>query len=140
MSDHQRRPAGTHRRSSSELRSQIAATRARVAADIEAARTKLSRRGLEHEAMSALRNVRSGASGAVSGLGSSTDHQAGQLSRLAVDTVKRYPVITTLLGVGLALLALRNGRGSRSRVPEARPEDEVPFVRPTERADLPPGR
>jgi hypothetical protein len=140
MNDHQRSSAGSRRRSSSELRSQIAATRARLAADIEAARTKLSRRGLEHEAMSALRTVRSGASGAVSGFGASTDRQAGQLGRLAVDTVKRYPVITTLVGVGLALLALRNGRRSAPRPQEARPEDEVPFVRPTERADLPPGR
>jgi hypothetical protein len=133
MSD-QNRPSGRRRgRSSAELRSEIAATRARLATDIEAARTKLSRRGL----MSALRGFRNEASGAVTGFGSSTDRQVGQLSRFAVDTVKRYPVITTLVGLGLAFLAVRNGRRSVARSSEWTRETEAPFVGPTEQADLP---
>lgn len=138
MTDQRQPAAGTGRRNSAEIRSQIVATRARLASDIDAARAKLSRRGLEHEAMSALRGVRNEASGAMSGFSTSTDRQMSQLSQLAVDTVKRYPVVTTLVGIGLALLAFSNGRRSESSVPANTTDSEAPFVRPTARADLPP--
>lgn len=137
MSDH--RSGGGKKRSSAEIRAEIEATRARLARDIDVARTKLSRRGLEYEARSALRGVRNEASGAISGFSSSTDRQANQLSQIAVDAVKRYPVVTTLIGVGLALVALSNGRRSTGSGSVDR-ESEAAFVRPTARADLPPTR
>jgi hypothetical protein len=139
----QHRPSGaSRRRSSNEIRSQIVATRARLAADIDAARAKLSRRGLEQQAMSALRGAQREASGALNGWSTSADQQVGRLSHLAVEAVKRYPVVTTLVGVGLALLALRNDRSSRagSAASERRPENDVSLVGPTARADLPPPR
>jgi hypothetical protein len=90
--------------------------------------------------MDVLRGVRNEASGAIDGFTRSADGQAGQFSRMAVDTVKRYPVATTLLGLGLAALALTGSRRAATRpvAPENSlvPADDVPFVRPTERADL----
>ncbi|MEX2541390.1 MAG: hypothetical protein WD314_06255 [Trueperaceae bacterium] len=137
MTDDRQQAAGTGKRSSAEIRSQIVATRARLASDIDAARMKLSRRGLEHEAMSAIRGVRHEASGAMSGFSTSTDRQMSQLSHLAVDTVKRYPLVTTLVGIGLALLAFSNGRRAGPHV-DSTMDSEAPFVRPTARTDLPP--
>lgn len=137
MTDHPNRASPTGKRSSAEIRSQIAATRARLAADIDIARVKLSRRGLEREALSALRGVRHEASGAISGFGGSTDRQLSQLSRIAVDAVKRYPVVTTLMGIGLAWLAFSNGRRFEADNSEPTTDLDAPFVRPTARADLP---
>ena len=126
-------------RSSAEIRAEIAATRARLAEDIEAAQAKLSRRGLQYEAMGAIRNIRSEATGAISGVSHSADRQANQLGHLVTDTVKRYPVVTTLVGLGLALLAFSNGRrsGSTSRI-EVDPDMEL-ATRPAA-PDLPPTR
>ena len=127
------------KRSSAEIRTEIAATRARLAEDIEAARTKLSRRGLQYEAMGAIRNMRSEATGAISGVGHSADRQASQLGQVVTDTVKRYPVVTTLLGLGLALLAFSNGRRSKSTTRiEVDPDMEL-ATRPAA-PDLPPTR
>ncbi|MEX2535497.1 MAG: DUF3618 domain-containing protein [Trueperaceae bacterium] len=134
------------RRSPAEIRSEIASTRARLAADIDAARMRLSRRGLEHDAMDALRGVRHEASGRLDGLGNKADRQVGQFSRIAVDVVKRYPVVTTLVGLGLALLAISNSNGRRTGLPVRgrEHEPEMPLVKPTTAAtttaDVPPPR
>lgn len=150
MNDRQRRAVGSKNRSSAQIRSDIEATRARLADDIDAARAKLSRRGLEYQAMSALRGVRNEATGAISGFSGSTDQQASRLSEMAVEAVKRYPVVTTLIGIGLALLAFSNRGDSTSRSRAAGFQsagvgrddlemgDDAKFVRPTARADLPP--
>lgn len=125
------------KRSSAEIVREIEATRARLANDIEAAQVKLSRRGLQDEAMGRLSNIRNRATGAISGVSHSADHQASQLSHLAVDTIKRYPIVTTIIGLGLALLAFSNGR--RSRPTGTVDEDMELVTRPTPRAvDLPP--
>lgn len=136
----QRGSARNRRRSSAEIRSDIAATRARLGDDIDAARMKLSRRGLEREAMGALRNIRHDAKDAIGGVSHSADRQASQLGRIAVDTIKRYPVVTTLVGLGLAMLAFSNGRRSRSNHDVAGQEQEMPLVKRSTAADLPPPR
>lgn len=134
----QRGAASGRKRSSSEIRSDIRATRARLADDIDAARMKLSRRGLQDEAMGALGRVRNQASGAMSSVSDSADSQASHFGHLAVDTIKRYPVVTTLVGLGLALLAFSNGRRSKSNPTMVDDEPEMPLVKRTTAADLPP--
>ena len=128
------------KRSSSEIRREIEATRARLANDIDAARMKLSKRGLQDEAMDRLGTFRDRATGAVSGVSHAADRQASHFGHLAVDTIKRYPIVTTLVGLGLALLAFSNGR--RSTSPASTVDDDMELAtRPTPTAaDLPPTR
>lgn len=99
-------------RSSAEIRSDIATTRARLAEDIDAVRYKLSPRRLEREALNAIRGVREEASDTISGLTRTTDRRMGDLGQAAVGMVKRHPVTSTLLGLAVAYFAIRNGRRS----------------------------
>lgn len=133
MTDHRGSSRG-RRRSSSEIRSEIAETRARLANDIDAARMKLSKRGLQNEAMERLSSIRGGVSDAMSSASHSADNQASHLGQLAVDTIKRYPMITTLVGLGLAMLAFSNGRRLGGREHQ---EQEMQLAKPTTAADLP---
>lgn len=115
MSDQQRNTAGGRQRSSRELRAEIEETRARLSRDIDAARTKFSRRGLQHEAMSALQGVRQESRGAIENMGDGAQRQVSQFGGVVVDAVKRYSVISTLVGVGLALVAFTSTRRSDRR-------------------------
>lgn len=135
----QRGSAKNRRRSSAEIRSDIAATRARLGNDIDAARMKLSKRGLEREAKGALRHFRHDAIDAIGGVSHSADSQANQFGRIAVDAIKRYPVVTTLVGLGLAMLAFSNSRRLQSSHDAAGQEQEMPLVKRST-ADLPPSR
>lgn len=126
------------KRSSSEIVSEIEATRAKLANDIDAARIKLSRRGLQDEAMDRFSSVRSRATGAISGVSHAADDQASHFGRLAVDTIKRYPIVSTLVGLGLAMLAFSNGSRSGSN-PRTVDEDMEMVTKPSRAAaDLPP--
>lgn len=123
MSDQRRNGAGGRPRSSRELRAEIEETRARFSRDIDAARTKFSRRGLRHEAMSALQGVRQESREAVDSMGDGAQRQVSQFGGILVDAVKRYPLVSTLVGVGLALVAFSGTRRSdgsrRAATPDA---------------------
>lgn len=128
------------KRSTAEIRADIEATRSRLSTDIDVARERLSPQGLQRQAFGALRGVRREASGSIHDWSDSADQQASQMSSAVVNVIKRFPIATTVVGLGLALLAISNGRRSREVIPRPDPVADPTPVRSAAHADLPPPR
>lgn len=124
------------RRTTEELRAEIERTRERLGHDIEQVRAKLSPSGLEHEVRGMLRGAQGAASDRITDLTHAADRQVNELGQRAVGLVRRYPVAATILGLGLAWLAIRNTR--REPAPVVRPAapvavDRTPTLPPAPR-------
>ena len=97
-------------RSVDELEREIAETRARLGRDVDALAYRLSPAGLSEQVKGTLENTETLTLGAIGGLGESLLARSGAegWGAQAGAFVRRYPVTTTLLGLGLAWLVMRS--------------------------------
>lgn len=95
-------------RSAEELERDIAQTRARLSRNVDALSYKLSPVGLENEVKSVLGSTEQLTLGAVSNLSDALLERTGGWGVQAGAFVRRYPVTTTLVGLGLAWLVMRS--------------------------------
>ena len=97
-------------RSVDELERDIAETRARLGREVDALAYRLSPAGLSAEAKNTLGTTEQLTLGAIGGLSESLFARTGAEAwgAQAGAFVRRYPVTTTLLGLGLAWLVMRS--------------------------------
>ena len=101
------RPDFSHR-SPEELEQDIAETRARLSRNVDGLSYKLSPAGISEEVRSTLGTTEELTVGAITGL---SDALIGRTEGWGAQTgafVRRYPVTTTLVGLGLAWLVMRS--------------------------------
>lgn len=93
-----------------ELEQDIAETRARLGRDVDTLAYRLSPAGLSEEVKSTLGNTEQLTLGAIGGLSESLLSRSGAegWGAQAGAFVRRYPVTTTLVGLGLAWLVMRS--------------------------------
>src|SRR5690625_760448 len=115
-----RTDGGRDTRSIDQIRADIARSREQLGADIEAAKLKLSPRGLQEEAVSRIRGARGRANSAVDRVGDRAQEQVSHMSDGVVGFLKGYPVGTTLVGLGIAALALGGSSRHSSRTRRSR--------------------
>lgn len=101
------RPDFSHK-SVDELERDIAQTRARLGGNVEQLSYKLSPAGLGEEVKSALGSTEDLTVGALSNLSGALAGRAEGWGLQAGALLKRYPVTTTFVGLGLAWLVMRS--------------------------------
>ena len=105
-------PPGTRRdfsdRSPEELEHDIAETRARLSSSVDGLSYKLSPAGISEEVRSTLGTTEDLTVGAISGLSDALIGRTEGWGAQAGAFVRRYPVTTTLVGLGLSWLVMRS--------------------------------
>ena len=95
-------------RSPEELERDIAETRARLSSSVDGLSYKLSPAGLSEELRSTLGTTEELTVGAISGLSDALIGRTEGWGAQAGAFVRRYPVTTTLVGLGLSWLVMRS--------------------------------
>lgn len=91
-----------------ELEADIAETRRRLSRNVDDLSFKLSPQGLSHDAKSTLGDTQELTFGAIEELGDRLLERSHGWGEQATAFVRRNPVPTTLLGIGLAWLVMRS--------------------------------
>lgn len=95
-------------RSMDELEAEIAETRARISRNVDDLGYKLSPEGLSHDAKGALGDTQQLTFEAIENIGAQLSARGNGWGEQAAAFVKRNPVPTTLLGLGLTWLMMRS--------------------------------
>lgn len=91
-----------------ELEADIAETRARISRNVDDLSYKLSPEGLSHDAKSVLGDTQQLTFEAIENMGAQLSARGGGWGEQTATFIKRNPVPTTLLGLGLTWLMMRS--------------------------------